>query len=123
MARPLVDQDRYVFNLQSADLINPFDHKMKFRKKIGVKYCGGCNPTYERVEMVQRIQSLMEDRFIFLRHDEQDLDVLVLMNGCLRACAGKNFNQTKLPYHSIIRESDFESLIDWLMDLYQFGKG
>jgi hypothetical protein len=87
---------------------------MEVRKKIGIKYCGGCNPTYERVEMIQRVQSLMKDRFLFLRHDQQNLDLLVSINGCPRACAGENLNQAEVHYRSIIRESDFENLIDWL---------
>ena len=90
---------------------------MENTKKIGIKYCGGCNPNYERVKMVQRVQSLMKDRFLFLRHNQQDLDVLVLMNGCPRACAGKDLNQIKIPCRSIIGEIEFKSLIYWLTAL------
>jgi hypothetical protein len=95
---------------------------MKGRKKIGIKYCGGCNPTYERVEMVQRVKYKLEDQSLFLRYDQQNLDVLVLINGCNRACADKNLNQTKVPHRSIIGESDFESLIDWLASLNDKGE-
>jgi len=90
---------------------------MEIRKKIGIKYCGGCNPNYERVEMAQRVQSLVKDRFLFLLHNQQDLDVLVLMNGCPRACADRGLTQTKIPCRSIIGEMQFESLIDWLTAL------
>jgi len=37
---------------------------MVVRKRIGIKYCGGCNPIYERIEMIQRVQSGLDDRFI-----------------------------------------------------------
>jgi hypothetical protein len=87
------------------------------KKSVGIKYCGGCNPNYERVKMVQRVQSLMSDRFLFRRHDQQDLDLLVLMNGCPRACAEKDLTQTEIPCRSIIEEIEFESLIDWLTAL------
>ena len=92
------------------------------KKRIGIKYCGGCNPNYERVEMVQRVQTSMKDRFLFLRHDQQDLDVLVLMNGCARACAEKGLIQTKILCRSIIGEVELKSLIEWLTALDGSGK-
>jgi hypothetical protein len=41
------------------------------KAKIGIRYCGGCNPHYERVEMIQRVQALVGDRLLFIRHDRQ----------------------------------------------------
>jgi hypothetical protein len=90
-------------------------------KKIGIKYCGGCNPFYERVEMIQRLQSLLEDRFIFAVDDLQDSHVVVLVSGCPRACADKNSNRPEVPSRSLIGESDFKSLVDWMERLD--GKG
>jgi hypothetical protein len=94
---------------------------MESRKKIGIKYCGGCNPNYERVEMVRRVKSLMGDRFLFLRNDQQGLDALVLINGCHRACAGQDLNQTKIPNRSFTEEREFESLIEWLKTMDRKG--
>jgi hypothetical protein len=91
------------------------------RKKIGIKYCGGCNPSYERVEMVQQVQSLLKDRFIFSVNDLQDLDVMVLVSGCPRACANKKSNHPEVPSRLIVGESDFKSLIDWLEGLDEKG--
>jgi len=82
--------------------------------KIGIKYCGGCNPSYERVEFIQRVRSLAGDRFVFLLHDQQGLDGLITINGCLRACANKDFDQRGIPYRSISAEGDVETLMDWL---------
>ena len=91
--------------------------ELEIRKKIGIKYCGGCNPTYERVEIVERVRSRLKDRFLFLRYDQQDLDVLVLINGCPRSCATKNLEYKEVPYRSIVAENDFETLMDWLTAL------
>jgi hypothetical protein len=90
-------------------------------KKIGIKYCGGCNPFYERVEMIQRLQSLLEDQFIFAAADLQDSDIMVLVSGCPRACANKNSNSSEVPSRSVVGEDDFESLIKWLTALDQEG--
>jgi 4-hydroxybutyrate CoA-transferase len=85
--------------------------------KVGIKYCGGCNPSYERVEMVQQVQSVLKDRFIFSVNDQQDSDIMLLVCGCPRACADKNSNDLNVPSRSIIGEGDFKSLIDWLEGL------
>jgi hypothetical protein len=95
--------------------------QMGTKKRIGIKYCGGCNPGYERVEMIQRVQFRFNDRFLFLRHDEPDIDVLVLMSGCHRACAGKDLNTAKIPLCSVTGENDFDNLINWLKSLDQKG--
>jgi len=89
-------------------------HKLKTKKKIGIKYCGGCNPGYERVEMIERVQSQLKDQFLFLRHDEPDIKVMVLMSGCHRACASRDVNPTRIPHCSVTGENDFENLMDWL---------
>ena len=94
---------------------------MRTRRKVGIKYCGGCNPSYERVEMIQQVQSLLKDRFTFSIHDQQDLDIMLLVSGCPRACANKNSNHLELPSRSIVGESDFKSLIDWLVALDEKG--
>ncbi len=87
---------------------------MQVKKRVGIRYCGGCNPFYERVEMIQRVQSLLENRFIFAVHDPQDSDIMVLVSGCPRACADKNSSNLEVPCQSIFGENDFESLIKWL---------
>jgi hypothetical protein len=66
---------------------------------------------------MQKVQSLMKDQFLFLRYDQKELDALVLMNGCPRACTEDNFNRSGIPYRSILRENDFEPLINWLKTL------
>ncbi len=91
------------------------------RKKIGIKYCGGCNPGYERVEMMERVQFRFSDRFLFLRHDEPDIDALILTCGCPRACAGENLDIAKIPQCLITGEDDLHSLIDWLKSLDRKG--
>ncbi|MCJ7748527.1 MAG: hypothetical protein MUP27_12390 [Desulfobacterales bacterium] len=94
---------------------------MRTRRKVGIKYCGGCNPSYERVEMIQQVQSLLKYRFTFSIHDQQDLDIMLLVSGCPRACANKNSNHPEVPSRSIVGETDFKSLIDWLVALDEKG--
>jgi hypothetical protein len=86
------------------------------RKKIGIKYCGGCNPTYERVEIIQGVRFQLRDQIFSVLHDEEDIDALVVVNECPRACADQDLKQ-KVFYYSITGESDFSPLINWLKAL------
>jgi hypothetical protein len=94
---------------------------LKVKKRIGIKYCGGCNPGYERVEMIERVQFRFDDRFLFLRYDEPDIDALVLMSGCHRACAAQGLDMKKIPHCPVAGENDFHTLINWLKSLDQKG--
>ena len=87
---------------------------MGIRTKIGIKYCGGCNPAYERMEMIERVQSQLRDQILFLRYDEQGLDGLILVNGCPRSCAAKDLSHKEILCHSITAESELETLIEKL---------
>ncbi len=71
--------------------------------------------------MVQQLQSLLNDRFVFSVNEPQDSDARVFVCGCPRACADKNSNDLEVPSRSVVGENDFESLVDWLEGLD--GKG
>jgi hypothetical protein len=87
--------------------------------KIGIRYCGGCNPHYERVEMIQRVQALVGDRLLFIPHDQQGLDGLITVNGCPRACGAKGLNQRKGSHLSMTEKGDLNRLVEWLFTFEQ----
>jgi hypothetical protein len=89
-------------------------------KSIGIKYCGGCNPFYERVEIVHRAQSKFNHQLHFVRHDQPDIDVMILMSGCQRACAAQDLHQT-VPRYSVTGKNDFEAMMGWLQSLTAKG--
>jgi hypothetical protein len=94
---------------------------MGTRKRIGIKYCGGCNPTYERVEIVDKIQFRFGDKFLFHRYSEQEGEALILVSGCHRTCAGQGLHQEQNSCYSLTGEGDFETLIEWLTTLEEKG--
>jgi len=94
---------------------------MGTKKRIGIKYCGGCNPGYERVEMIEQVRFRFNDRFLFFRHDEPDIEVMILLSGCHRACATQDLNPTEISRYSVTGENDFENLIDCLTSLHEKG--
>jgi len=54
--------------------------------KIGVKYCGGCNPQYDRVEVVEALQKRLEGKAAFVSPDDDGIDLILAVEGCETAC-------------------------------------
>lgn len=54
---------------------------------VGVKFCGGCNPRYDRKEYLERIMK-REPLWDFEFAEEDRLyDVLLVIGGCPSCCA------------------------------------
>lgn len=55
---------------------------------VRVRYCGGCNPEIDRGLLVRQLQAYSRangDMVMFVGHEEEG-DLLLLINGCPRAC-------------------------------------
>ena len=57
------------------------------RLKIGLKYCGGCNPDYDRVAVKDQIEKSLKDKILFVSPESDDKDMVLAMEGCKIACA------------------------------------
>jgi len=55
-------------------------------KRIGLKYCGGCNPSYDRVEYVREIQEAAGNRVEWVPTDEGGFSTVLLVCGCDKQC-------------------------------------
>lgn len=52
---------------------------------INIRYCGGCNPRYDRAEVARRL----EEEFplnTYLVNSREDADAVVILCGCKTAC-------------------------------------
>jgi len=54
---------------------------------VGIKYCGGCNPEYDRVAIVDHIKQSLKDKIEIVRPESEDVDLILSVNGCSTACA------------------------------------
>jgi len=55
--------------------------------KIGVRFCGGCNPRYDRGEALDIIRkSKPNDEFVHAVEGEE-YDMLLVIGGCTNCCA------------------------------------
>ncbi len=63
----------------------------------------------------------LDERFLFLSPKEPDLDLLIFVSGCLRACALMESDPKTIPYYSITQEGDFENMISILKSCDEKG--
>lgn len=54
--------------------------------RIGIKYCGGCNPGYDRAALATKIQRALSEE-VLLVDPEDDPHWIIAMQGCPTACA------------------------------------
>jgi hypothetical protein len=57
------------------------------RLKIGLKYCGGCNPGYDRVSIKDQIEKSLKDKILFVSQESDDKEMILAIEGCKIACA------------------------------------
>ena len=55
--------------------------------RIGLKYCGGCNPSYDRVEYLQEVQEAAGNRFEWVPAADGGFTTVLLICGCDKRCA------------------------------------
>ena len=56
--------------------------------KCGVKFCGGCNPHYQRGDAYRKIKGDMPEVDFEYAEEDQDYDNLLVIGGCTACCPG-----------------------------------
>jgi hypothetical protein len=89
--------------------------------RIGIKYCGGCNPRYDRTDLVTRLKKhIGEGHSIETAKQGIIYDIVVVLCGCTSACASHQNLEVKYEKICITSESDYIKLlniIDKIKDL------
>jgi hypothetical protein len=82
--------------------------------KVGIKYCGGCNPDYDRVALVKQLESRLQGKVEFVSHENADLDLVLAVEGCKTACADlSSFDEKKI--RMISQSEDAEGFIQEIL--------
>lgn len=58
--------------------------------KIGIKYCGGCSPAFDRIAAAEMIKYKMKSEAEFVSYTDSDADLVLVIMGCSAACAELN---------------------------------
>lgn len=75
---------------------------------VGVKFCGGCNPRYDRGKALQNLKKELKEEAEFVIAEEGVMyDQLLIIGGCTNCCASFSQYQSK---HDPIRIWDQEQI-------------
>ena len=62
----------------------------------GVKFCGGCNPKYERGNALESLKEYFKGKVDFVYAEEDaEYDFLLVIGGCTNCCASYDQYQAK----------------------------
>ena len=78
--------------------------------RIGIKYCGGCNPRYDRKQIVSRLREEFPDLDLFSVREGLEADLMVVICGCSTRCAEHACLKGRLGKAVVAQESDYEPL-------------
>jgi len=55
--------------------------------RIGIKYCGGCNPRYDRTSSIRKLMDEYKSILFETAKDNVHYDMVLVICGCKSACA------------------------------------
>ncbi|NPV03888.1 MAG: hypothetical protein HPY67_04055 [Syntrophaceae bacterium] len=87
-------------------------------KRIALKYCGGCDCTYDRSEYARKLKQVAEGRIAWVTMDDAGFDTILMIHGCPVACPEKKLEQGH-PWRivSVVDDCiDPEKIIDKLLE-------
>lgn len=56
-------------------------------RKIGIQFCGGCNPRIDRIAVAENVRKELEVLGYSISEYHKEADLLIYLNGCSAACA------------------------------------
>ena len=80
---------------------------------IGIKYCGGCNPKYNRSAFIAGLAAEYKDK-IKIEPIKEDViyDMVIIMNGCSSVCVNISEMKHKDKILSAASEEDFTRIYE-----------
>ena len=55
-------------------------------KTFKIRYCGGCNPEYDRTRLAADLKRELKGICRFVQGDGPDVDAVLVIHGCMTAC-------------------------------------
>ena len=83
--------------------------------RVGIKYCGGCNPAYDRVALADYIKKSLHGRAEFVPLDSDGIDLVLAVEGCKTCCADLSPFEGK-PIHFISQIEDAGKFLQKILD-------
>lgn len=83
--------------------------------RLGLKYCGGCSPRYDRVEWVSELEKAMHGGIELRSYDDPDVDAVLVVMGCESACVDLSLFGGKTVY-TVSAEKQLDQIIRLLKE-------
>lgn len=81
-------------------------------RRVGIKYCGGCNPRFERVALIEKVREHFQGKIEFESAKEgQMYDGLLVVGGCSNCCPSYEHFETETEPILIWDQEHYETLI------------
>jgi len=81
------------------------------KRRIGLKFCGGCNPRHDRVDTATQIKERLKDKVEFVSHEEADIEGILIVAGCPTICVDRAPFGDR-PVWTVASPEDAERFID-----------
>lgn len=81
---------------------------------IGIKYCGGCNPHFDRTTVLNKIMKLFKDDAFEYAKESNFYDIIIVISGCSRACADHSSLKCRQKIY-INSEADYQEAVDLIV--------
>lgn len=91
--------------------------------KIGIKYCGGCNPRFDRSQIVLRLKSEFKDLQIQSANTKETFDLIVVITGCASRCASHSELNGRFGKVIISHPDDYPILSKMIDEIYEQQRG
>lgn len=83
---------------------------------IGIKYCGGCNPRYQRAKAVEKLKEKFPEHTYVSTGYGKECDIWIVVCGCSRACADHGGLMAGKKKFLAVRERSFEEIGTYLKE-------
>lgn len=77
---------------------------------ICVKYCGGCNPKYDRKKIIDNLKRDFQNISIITQLENATCDFALIISGCMRSCVNHKDIEGKYGKFVITDLKDYEIL-------------
>ncbi|WP_206458496.1 hypothetical protein [Anaerovorax sp. IOR16] len=85
--------------------------------KCGVRFCGGCNPRYDRGKVLEEIKESLSEIDFEYACEEETYDVILVIGGCTNCCASYEQFKTKEGVIKMWDSADTKRIIRVIRDL------
>jgi len=75
--------------------------------KIGIKYCGGCNPRYDRKKFIEAFTSIAGEVYqVSFVKEGECYDYIIVLAGCQSACIDTSSLKYKIQILYVTKPTD-----------------